>query len=117
MKKKLTVNIIALTILPLFLTGCYTQLATQNDLNSTIPSNQSYDDYAYQDGKYYSRSAGGEFKITEEHDIVEIILINKEEGFITLISKGVVGIVGIYVESEFSLFPSYIEIHILPRSV
>ncbi len=63
------------------------------------------------------RSAGGEFKITEGSDLVEIILINKEEGFITLISKGVVGIVGIYVESEFSLFPSYIEIHFLQKSV
>lgn len=71
----------------------------------------------HEDGKYYSRSAEGEFNITEGRYIVEIVLINKEEGFITLISKGVVGIVGIYVESEFSLFPSYIEIHILPRSV
>ena len=63
------------------------------------------------------RSSGREFNITEGRYIVEIVLINKEEGFITLISKVIVGIVGIYVESEFSLFPSYIEIHILPRSV
>ena len=63
------------------------------------------------------RKASGTFMITEGKDNVEIILINEEEGFITLRSKGVVGTVSIYVESEFSLFPSYIEIKFLPKSV
>ena len=63
------------------------------------------------------RKASGTFMITEGKDNVEIILINEEEGFITLRSKGVVGVVSIYVESEFSLFPSYIEIKFLPKSV
>lgn len=63
------------------------------------------------------RKVSGTFMITEGKDNVEIILINEEEGFITLRSKGVVGVVSIYVESEFSLFPSYIEIKFLPKSV
>jgi hypothetical protein len=63
------------------------------------------------------RNASGTFRITEGRDNVEIILINEEEGFIILRSKGVVGIIGIYIESEFSLFPSYIEINFLSKSV
>jgi hypothetical protein len=63
------------------------------------------------------RKASGTFQITEGYAKVEIININEEEGFIILRSKGIVGIVGVYVESEFSLFPSYIEINFLPKSV
>jgi len=63
------------------------------------------------------RNASGRFIITEGRDKVEIINFNEEEGFLTLRSIGVVGAVGIYVESEFSLFPSYIKIQFLPKSV
>jgi len=61
MKKRLTIYFV-LTILPVFLTGCYTQLATQDDSYSTIPSNQTYDDYAYQDEDV---SSGGYFDETD----------------------------------------------------
>jgi hypothetical protein len=63
------------------------------------------------------RNASGTFRIIEGKNNVEIILINEDEGIIILRSKGVVGIIGIYVESEFSIFPSYIEINFLPKSV
>ena len=63
------------------------------------------------------RKASGKFMLAEGKDNVEIININEEEGIMLLRSKGVVGVVGIYVESEFSLFPSYIEIRFLPKSV
>ncbi len=62
------------------------------------------------------RTASGRFKITEGNEKVEIIKSNEEEGFIIVKSTGIVGIVGFYVDSEFSLFPSYIEINFLPRS-
>ena len=62
------------------------------------------------------RRARGRFIITEGRDKVEIINLNEEEGFIILRSLGVVGSVSIIVESEFSLFPSYIKIQLLPKS-
>jgi len=88
MKKRLTINIIALTILPLFLTGCYTQLATQNDLNSTIPSNQSYDDYAYQDEEvsssgYFDESDTVDYYYEGEEDVDSTgeVVINNYYGY------------------------------------
>jgi hypothetical protein len=63
------------------------------------------------------RTASGTFRITEGKEYVEIIIINEDEGFLILRSTGIVGTVGIYVDSEFSLFPSYIEINFLPKSV
>ena len=63
------------------------------------------------------RTVSGTFKITEGINNIEIISINEEEGTLILRSTGVVGTVGIYVESDYSLFPSYIEISFLPRRV
>jgi hypothetical protein len=63
------------------------------------------------------RKNSGTFRITEGNANVEIIIMNEEEGYIILRSTGIIGIVGIYVDSEFSLFPSYIEINFLPRNV
>ena len=63
------------------------------------------------------RKASGRFMITEGRDKVELIKLSEEEGIMTLGSVGVVGIVEIYVESELSLFPSYVKIKLLPKSV
>jgi hypothetical protein len=46
MKKRFTKYFLTIAILPAFLTGCYTQLATQDD-SSTIPADQNYEDVAY----------------------------------------------------------------------
>ncbi|UCH65647.1 MAG: hypothetical protein JSW63_00495 [Ignavibacterium sp.] len=63
------------------------------------------------------RTTSGTFRITEGKDYVEIIIINEDEGFMILRATGLVGTVGIYVDSKFSLFPSYIKINFLPKSV
>jgi hypothetical protein len=63
------------------------------------------------------RSVSGKFKIVEGNDIVNIILKDEENGFILLRSKGIDGKVAVYVDSEYSFLPSYIEIQIFPRMV
>ncbi len=51
------------------------------------------------------------------NDLVTIKLVDEENGFILLQSMGTEGKVGIYIYSEYSLFPSYIEVQILPKTV
>ena len=63
------------------------------------------------------RKVSGKFMITYGKDKIELINLNEEEGFLILRSLGVVGVVEIYVDSEYSLFPSYIKIQFLPKSV
>jgi len=63
------------------------------------------------------RTVKAKFKILEGNDLVIIKLVDKENGFILLQSVGTEGKVGIYIDSEYSLFPSYIEIQILPKTV
>ena len=63
------------------------------------------------------RTAKGKFKIVEGNNIVEIIKVKEDVGMFILRSKGIEGTVGIYIESEFSLFPSYVEIHLLSKQV
>ena len=63
------------------------------------------------------RTVKAEFKILEGNDLVTIKLVDEENGFILLQSMGTEGKVGIYIYSEYSLFPSYIEVQILPKTV
>jgi hypothetical protein len=63
------------------------------------------------------RTVKTKFKILEGNDLVIIELVDIESGFILLQSIGVEGKVGIYIDSEYSLFPSYIEVQILPKTV
>ena len=45
MKKLITRYLLTIVILPAFLTGCYTQVATQDDSYS---SDKSYDEFVYE---------------------------------------------------------------------
>ncbi len=63
------------------------------------------------------RTVKTKFKILEGNDLVTIKLVDEENGFILLQSIGTEGKVGIYIDSEYSLFPSYIEVQILPKTV
>jgi len=63
------------------------------------------------------RTVKAEFKILEGNDLVTIKLVDEENGFILLQSMGTEGKVGIYIDSEYSLFPSYIEVQLLPKTV
>jgi hypothetical protein len=63
------------------------------------------------------RTVKAKFKILEGNDLVIIKLVDEENGFILLQSIGTEGKVGIYIDSEYSLFPSYIEVQILPKTV
>ena len=63
------------------------------------------------------RTVRAKFNILERDDLVTIKLVNEEEGFILLQSIGMEGEVGIQIDSEYSLFPSYIEIQIFPKTV
>ncbi len=63
------------------------------------------------------RTVKAKFKILEGNDLVIIKLVDEENGFILLQSMGTEGKVGIYIYSEYSLFPSYIEVQILPKTV
>jgi hypothetical protein len=63
------------------------------------------------------RTVKAKFKILEGNDLVTIKSVDEENGFILLQSTGTEGKVGIYIDSEYSLFPSYIEVQILPKTV
>ena len=63
------------------------------------------------------RTVKTKFKILEGNDLVTIKSVDEENGFILLQSIGTEGKVGIYIDSEYSLFPSYIEVQILPKTV
>ncbi len=63
------------------------------------------------------RTVKAKFKIIEGNDLVIIKLVDEEKGFILLQSIGTEGKIGIYIDSEYSLFPSYIEVQILPKTV
>ncbi|MCH9028862.1 MAG: hypothetical protein IH819_04455, partial [Bacteroidetes bacterium] len=64
MKKIVIKYLLVIGTLPLILTGCYTQLATQDDSYSTF-SNQSYDDYEYENAQV---SKGGYFDESDTLD-------------------------------------------------
>jgi len=63
------------------------------------------------------RTLNTKFKIIEGANLVTIKLVDEENGLIVLQPKGIDGKIGIYVDSEYSLFPSYIEISVLPKTV
>lgn len=63
------------------------------------------------------RTVKAKFKILEGNDLVTIKSVDEENGFILLQSVGTEGKVSIYIDSEYSLFPSYIEVQILPKTV
>jgi hypothetical protein len=67
--------------------------------------------------KAWFRTSSAKFDIIEGNNLIEVISINEENGLIKIRSLGAPGIVGIKVKSQHSLFPEYIEIHILPRTV
>lgn len=63
------------------------------------------------------RTSSAEFEIVEGNDLIEVKLKNNKSGVLQIRSKGITGIVGIKIKSEHSLFPEYIEIEILSRTV
>jgi hypothetical protein len=63
------------------------------------------------------RTVKAKFKILEGNDLVTIKLVDEENGFILLRLLGTEGKVGIYIDSKYSLFPTYIEVQILPKTV
>ena len=63
------------------------------------------------------RKSSATFEIVEGLELIEILEYKKELGFIKIRSKGKVGLVGIKIKSEHSLFPEYIEIEILSLTV
>ena len=67
--------------------------------------------------KAFFRTSSAEFEVVEGNDLIEVKLENKQDGVLLIRSKGVTGIVGIKIKSEYSLFPEYIEIEILSRIV
>jgi len=67
--------------------------------------------------KAFFRTSSAEFEVVEGNDLIEVKLKNKKDGVLIIRSKGVIGIVGIKIKSEHSLFPEYIEIEILSRTV
>lgn len=62
------------------------------------------------------RSVNAKFRIINGQDFVDVLYVNEENGFILLRSKGIEGKVEFYIDAEYSLFPSYFEIHILPKT-
>ncbi len=60
------------------------------------------------------RTSSAQFDIIEGNDLIEIVYLNQAKGILKIRSKGKVGVVGIKIKSEHSLFPDYIEIQILP---
>lgn len=64
--------------------------------------------------KVILRKSTASFEIIEGKDLIEIIERNDIEGTIKIRSNGKPGIVGIKIKSEHSLFPEYVEIHIIP---
>jgi len=67
--------------------------------------------------KAFFRTSSAEFEIVEGNNLIEVKFKNTKEGVLQIRSKGVIGIVGIKIKSEHSLFPEYIEIEILSRTV
>jgi hypothetical protein len=63
------------------------------------------------------RKSSATFEIVEGIDLIEITDYKKGLGFLKIRSKGKVGLVGIKIKSEHSLFPEYIEIEILSLTV
>lgn len=63
------------------------------------------------------RTVNAKFKILEGNNLVTVKLIDEEKGFIILKAKGREGKVSIYIDSEYSLFPIYVNIKILPKTV
>ena len=63
------------------------------------------------------RKSSATFEIVEGIDLIEITDYKKGLGFLKIRSKVKVGLVGIKIKSEHSLFPEYIEIEILSLTV
>jgi hypothetical protein len=63
------------------------------------------------------RTVKAKFRIMKGNDLVTVLYVDEENGFILLRTKGIEGKVEIYIDAEYSLFPSYFEIHILPKTV
>jgi len=62
------------------------------------------------------RSAPAEFEIREGSELVEIINLDNENGYIKIKAKERVGKVSIYVKSKFSLLPTVFDINIEPNA-
>ncbi len=60
------------------------------------------------------RKSTASFEIIEGKDLIEIVERKDVEGIIRIRSNGRSGTVGIKIKSEHSLFPEYVEIHIIP---
>ena len=63
------------------------------------------------------RTSSAEFEVVEGNDLIEVTLIDKENGVLQIRSKRKSGVVGIKIKSQHSLLSEYIEIEILPRTV
>jgi len=81
MKKLITKYLLTIVILPAFLTGCYTQLATQDDSNLNYSSDESYQDYVYEGeentgGGYFDETDTLENYYYDESDDGEVVINN-----------------------------------------
>ncbi len=63
------------------------------------------------------RKSSAKFIIVEGSELVSVIEHNPAEGILKIKAKGMIGIVGIKIKSDYSLFPDYLEIEILPLTV
>ena len=84
MKKLLTKYLLTIAILPAFLTGCYTQVATQDDSYSTYSSDESYEEFVYEgeesvEGGYFDETDTLENYYAESDD--DEVVINNYYGY------------------------------------
>ena len=63
------------------------------------------------------RKSSAKFIIVEGSELVSVIEHNPAEGILKIKANGMIGIVGIKIKSDYSLFPDYLEIEILPLTV
>lgn len=67
--------------------------------------------------KAWFRISSAKFEIIEGNHLIEIINKDESKGILQIRSLGEPGKVGIKIKSQHSLFPEYIEIQIVPRTV
>lgn len=63
------------------------------------------------------RKSSAKFIIVEGSELVSVIEHSPAVGILKIKANGMIGIVGIKIKSDYSLFPDYLEIEILPLTV
>ena len=99
MKKLITKYLLTIAILPAFLTGCYTQVATQDDPNLNYSSDEAYQDYAYENEK---NTGGGYF---DESDTLENYYFDESDSGEVVINN-YYGYNPLYPDDDYDYYPS-----------